>query len=342
MGGTGYAAAELIKRLLTHPHVELMKIGSIDHIGENVGQVHRNFRNRLPYVFENLSPAELSQNTDVIFLALPHGVSFQKAPEFFPHHVRLIDLSGDYRIKDVNTYNKYYHTTHSNPENIPSFVYGLPELYKEKIRTATRIANPGCFPTGVILGVLPLAKAGLLKGKIRVVGATGSSGSGVKPQEGTHHPIRSLNIKSYKMLDHQHQPEMEQTISDAGGENISVDFIPVSAPFSRGMLLNTIVDLPEHVTEKEIIELYKSYYKDAPFVRILEKGSLPEAITVAGTNFAEIGFFLKSAQNGTRSFAVSVAIDNLVKGASGQAIQNMNLMFGLEETTGLEDFGSWP
>ena len=144
------------------------------------------------------------------------------------------------------------------------------------------------------------------------------------------------------MLDHHHQPEMEQPISDAGGKNVSVDFIPVSAPFSRGMLLNIIVDLPEQVTEKEITDLYNGYYKDAPFIRLLEKGALPEAITVAGTNFAEIGMYLKSPQNGTRSFAVSVSLDNLVKGASGQAIQNMNLMFGLEETVGLEDFGSWP
>jgi len=244
MGGTGYAAAELIKRLLMHPYVELVKIASIDHVGENIGKVHKNFGNRLNYTFENLSAAQLAEQSELIFLALPHKVSFSKMPEFFPFNVKIIDFSGDYRIQDAKIYEKFYGATHSNPENIKSFVYGLPELNKELIQKASRIANPGCFATASALSVLPLAKAGLLNGKIRIVGPTGSSGSGVAPSEGTHHPIRHNNMKSYKALNHQHQPEIEQTLISAGGKNISIDFIPISAPLSRGILVNSICDLP--------------------------------------------------------------------------------------------------
>lgn len=342
MGGTGYAAAELIKRLLVHPNAELVHVASIDHVGENIGKVHRNFGNRLSYVFEDLTCEQIAKDCDIVFLALPHKISFQKAPGLFASGVKIVDFSGDYRIRDPKIYEKYYKATHSNPENISTFVYGLPELNRDRIREASRIANPGCFPTGTTISLLPLAKHGLLKGKVRVVAPTGSSGSGVAPQEGTHHPIRSLNLKSYKVLDHQHQPEMEQTLRDAGGLNISVDFIPISAPVSRGMLINAMVDLPAHVTEKEIYELYVDYFKDHPFVRILPLKSFPEVVAVAGTNYVDVGISLKAEHDGTKTFAAVTAFDNLVKGAAGQAVQNMNLMFGFAETAALEDFGSWP
>jgi N-acetyl-gamma-glutamyl-phosphate reductase len=342
MGGTGYAAAELIKRLLTHPNVELVKIASIDHVGENIGKVHKNFGNRLDYVFENLTAAQLAEQSDLVFLALPHKVSFSKMPEFFPFNVKLIDFSGDYRIQDAKIYEQFYGATHSNPENIKSFVYGLPELNKEQIEKATRIANPGCFATASALSVLPLAKAGLLSGKIRIVGPTGSSGAGVAPSEGTHHPIRHNNMKSYKPLNHQHQPEIEQTLRLAGGKNISIDFIPISAPLSRGILVNTICDLPANIKLSDIEQIYKDYYKNAPFIRLTGSKELPEVVSIAGTNFVEIGWALKEEFNGTKSFAAVCTIDNLVKGAAGQAVQNMNLMYGLEEMTGLDDFGRWP
>lgn len=342
MGGTGYAAAELIKRLINHPQVELVKISSIDHVGENVGSVHRNFLNRLDYTLQDLSPEDVAKDVDVVFLALPHKISFQMAPRVLSVCERLIDFSGDYRISDASIYEKYYKATHSNPENISTFVYGLPELNRELIKTSKRIANPGCFPTAVALSLLPLAKAGLLKGKVRVVAPTGSTGSGVHPQEGTHHPVRYNNLKSYKPLNHQHQPEMEQILSVAGGKNISVDFIPMSAPFARGILTNSIIDLPEDINELQIQELYNDFYKNEPFVRHTGNKLLPECVAVAGTNFVQVGWSLKEACNGTRTFAAIASIDNLVKGAAGQALQNMNIMFGLEETVGLSDFGMWP
>ncbi len=342
MGGTGYAAAELIKRLIGHPHVDLVRISSIDHVGENIGAVHKNFANRTRYIFEDLTPEQTAKDCDVVFLTLPHKVSYLKAPELFKTGCKIIDFSGDYRIKNIDVYNHYYKTTHTNPENISTFVYGLPEMNKSQIKEATRIANPGCFPTAVALSLLPLARQGLLKNKARVVGPTGSSGSGVHPQAGTHHPIRALNLKSYKMLFHQHQPEMEQVLTDAGGIDLSVDFIPMSAPFTRGILTNSIVDLDPKITEKDIEKIYTDFYSDAPFVRVLGNNKFPEVISIAHTNYVEIGWSLREEKSGTRSFAVSASIDNLVKGASGQAVQNMNLMFGFEEDCGLNDFGTWP
>ncbi len=342
MGGTGYAASELIKRLVTHPNVELVKIASIDHVGENIGKVHKNFGNRLNYTFENLSAAELAQQSELVFLALPHKVSFLKIPELFPFNVKIIDFSGDYRIQDAKLYEKFYGATHSNPENIKSFVYGLPELNKEMIKTASRIANPGCFATACALSVLPLAHAGLLTGKVRIVGPTGSSGSGVLPSEGTHHPIRHNNMKSYKVLNHQHQPEIEQTLRAAGAKNLAVDFIPISAPLSRGILVNSICDLPADIKLTDIENIYKEFYKNSPFIRLTGSKEFPEVVSIAGTNFVEIGWALKEEFNGTKSFAAVCTMDNLVKGAAGQAIQNMNLMYGLDEMTGLDDFGRWP
>lgn len=342
MGGTGYAAAELIKRLVSHPEVELVRISSIDHIGENIGKVHRNFGNRLNYTLENFTPEEVAKGCDLVFLALPHKVSYLIAPQLFSTGVKIIDFSGDYRIKDVKTYEHYYKTTHTNPENIKNFVYGLPELYREEIKNANYIANPGCFPTATAIGLLPLAKAGLLKGKIRVIGPTGSSGSGVHPQAGTHHPIRYNNFKSYKPLSHQHQPEMEQVLIEAGATNISVDFIPMSAPFARGILINSIIDVPSDTTEDHIYSIFDDYYKNEPFVNHLGNKTLPEVISVASTNFVDVGWSLKEEFNGTKTLAVISSIDNLVKGAAGQAIQNMNIMFGLDENLALDDFGTWP
>lgn len=342
MGGTGYAAAELIRRLVRHPHVELVRISSIDHVGENVGEVHKNFGNSLPYTLEDLTCQQVAKDVDVVFLALPHKVSFLKVPELMKEGVRIVDFSGDYRMQDVNLYNEYYKCTHSNPENISKFVYGLPELNKEKLLGAKYVANPGCFPTSLALGLLPLAKEGLLKGKIRTIGPTGSSGSGVHPQAGTHHPVRAKNLKSYKPLFHQHQPEMEQTLVMAGAKDISIDFIPMSAPLTRGILTNSIIDLPASITMEDIDRIYKEFYKNHPFVRVTGSKRLPEVAAIAGSNFVEVGYSLREEVFGTKSFAAICAIDNLVKGAAGQAIQNMNLMFQIDEMAGLDDFGVWP
>lgn len=342
MGGTGYAAAELVRRLVKHPEVEILRISSIDHVGKNIGEVHKNFGNKLPYTFEDLTATQVAEGADLVFLCLPHKVSYLMVPELIKTGVRIVDFSGDYRTQDVSEYNKYYKTEHTNPENIKDFVYGLPELNREHIKTTQYVANPGCFPTAMALSLLPLANAGLLNGKVRVVAPTGSSGGGVYPSAGTHHPLRARNLKSYRPLHHQHQPEMEQTLMDAGGKDISVDFIPMSAPVTRGILTNAVVDVAPDVTPEQIEKAYKTYYEGSPCVRVVGPSAFPEVVNIAGTNTVEVGWYLREEVNGTKSFAAICAIDNLVRGASGQAIQNMNIMFGLEEQTGLDDFGIWP
>ncbi|MEI8347273.1 MAG: N-acetyl-gamma-glutamyl-phosphate reductase, partial [Pseudomonadota bacterium] len=290
IGGTGYAAAELIRRLLNHPHVEISKLASIDHVGENIGQVHRNFGNRLPYIFENISPEDVAKQSDLVFLTLPHKISFTMIPRLFQSGVKIVDFSGDYRIQEPAQYEKYYQVKHSNPENIKTFVYGLPELNREQIAKATRIANPGCFATCTELALLPLAKQGILNNvRVKVCGPTGSSGSGVKPGEGTHHPVRVNNLKSYKPLDHQHQPEMEQTIRLAGSPKAHIDFIPMSAPLVRGILVNCMMDLPTSISDDELDKIYRDYYQKEPFVRVLPKKQFPETVNIYGTNFTEIG-----------------------------------------------------
>ncbi len=343
MGGTGYTSAELLKRLVKHPNVEISKIASIDHIGENVGKVHRNFRRKLPYTFENLSAQEVAKSSDLVFLTLPHKVSFTKVPELLETGVRIIDFSGDYRIQNVDLYNKYYKTTHTNPDNLKKFVYGMPEINRNLIKEANYVANPGCFATAIALSLLPLAKAGLLKNqKATIIGPTGSSGSGVHPGEGTHHPTRSRNLKSYKPLDHQHLPEVEQVLTQAGGQHFSLNFIPMSAPITRGILVNSVVEMPSNLNKADIDKVFFDCYGQEPFIDLCPSGNYPEIIHIADTNTAEIGYTMREEILGTKTLASICAIDNLVKGASGQAIHNMNLMFGLKEDTGLDEFGSWP
>jgi N-acetyl-gamma-glutamyl-phosphate/LysW-gamma-L-alpha-aminoadipyl-6-phosphate reductase len=212
------------------------------------------------------------------------------------------------------------------------------------MKTARAVASPGCFATGIELALMPLARAGLLRGAIHVLGITGSSGSGVVPSAGTHHPVRAVNLKSYKALEHQHTPEIEETLRAAAGEHageIELRFVPVSAPLSRGILVTCFVEVPASESEETIAGLYRRWYGAEPFVRFLED-RVPEVAAVSGSNYAEVGFTLGDPSAGSRTLAVQSALDNLIKGGAGQAIQNMNLMLGLPETMSLEDSGPWP
>jgi N-acetyl-gamma-glutamyl-phosphate reductase len=225
-----------------------------------------------------------------------------------------------------------------------TFVYGLPELNRAAIKGARAVASPGCFATAIELALLPLARAGLLGGAIHVLGITGSSGSGVGPGAGTHHPVRAVNLKSYKPLLHQHTPEVEQTLRDAAGRqgtDFELRFVPVSAPLSRGILATAFVEVPANETDETIAGLYRRWYREEPFVRFVED-RVAEVAAVAGSNYAELSFTLGEPREGRRTLAVQSALDNLIKGGAGQAIQNMNLMLGLPETMSLEDPGPWP
>jgi LysW-gamma-L-alpha-aminoadipyl-6-phosphate/LysW-L-glutamyl-5-phosphate reductase len=344
IGGSGYGGAELIRRLLIHPQVELVRVASVDHVGQPLGAAHPSLTGRTALRFEDLTPAAAADGCDVALLGLPHKVSATKTPEILALGVKVVDMSGDFRLRDVAAYERYYGARHPHPELLPRFVYGLPELNREAIRGASAVASPGCFATTVELALLPLARAGLLSGPLHVLGITGSSGSGVVPSAGTHHPVRAVNLKSYKALEHQHSPEIVETLRAAAGERagpIELRFVPVSAPLSRGILATCFVEVPATETGESLATHYRRWYRDEPFVRFLED-RLPEVAAVSGSNYAEVGFTLGEPAGGTRTLAVQAATDNLIKGGAGQAIQNMNLMLGLPETMSLEDPGPWP
>jgi N-acetyl-gamma-glutamyl-phosphate reductase len=229
------------------------------------------------------------------------------------------------------------------PALLERFVYGLPELNRERIRAAQHVASPGCFATTIELALLPLARAGLLSGTtVHVAAATGSSGSGAIAREGTHHPVRALNLKTYKPLEHQHTPEILQTLADAGAPDVSLRFVPISAPLSRGIFATVFVELDAALDPAHIGRLYHDTYADEPFVRVVAGSRYPEVAAVSGSNHVEVGYAVGEPAHGTRTVTCFAALDNLIKGGAGQAIQNMNIMLGLDETDSLSDMGSWP
>jgi N-acetyl-gamma-glutamyl-phosphate/LysW-gamma-L-alpha-aminoadipyl-6-phosphate reductase len=343
IGATGYGGAELIRRLLSHPEVELARAVSIDFVGEPIASVHPNLEGRTDLRFEELSPGEAARGMDVVFLGLPHGVSAAKVPEVMATGARIIDLSGDFRVRDPATYAKYYGMAHPHPEELTreTFVYGLPELYRERIRGAKYVASPGCFATTIELALLPLAAARILAGAVEVVGITGSSGSGVTPSAGTHHPVRANNLRTYKPLEHQHVPEIVQLLGDVGAPGVTLRFVPVSAPLVRGIFATCFAHVDANVEPAAIAALYRARYAAEPFVRIPAR-RLPEVVAVKGTNFAEVGLVVGDVEDGRRLVTCFAATDNLIKGGAGQAIQSMNLMLGLDERLTLEDLGGWP
>lgn len=345
IGGSGYGGGELIRRLLLHPHVELVRVASVDFIGEPLWAAHPQLEGLTNLKFEGITPAEAAAGMDVVLLGLPHKVSATKMPELIASGARVVDLSGDFRLRDAALYKRYYHADHPCADRLTdgTFVYGLPELSREKIKKAKYVASPGCFATTIELALLPLAKAGLLSGNVEVVGITGSSGSGVVPSAGTHHPVRAVNLRTYKPLDHQHIPEITQTLRDAGAKDVEIRFVPVSAPLSRGIFATCFAHIDAKTTPEQVRALYNETYEGEPFVRVPQK-RLPEVAAVSGTNYCEVGVQVGTdvAEHGKRVVACFSVTDNLIKGGAGQAIQSMNLMLGLDERTTLEDPGGWP
>jgi LysW-gamma-L-alpha-aminoadipyl-6-phosphate/LysW-L-glutamyl-5-phosphate reductase len=342
IGGSGYGGAEMIRRLLLHPDVELVRVASVDLVGEPLSAAHPSLEGRTDLVFQDLAPAAAAEGMDVVLLGLPHKVTAQKVPAIVAlPSVKVVDMSGDFRLLDPVAYETYYGQKHPHPELLGRFVYGLPELNRERIRSARLVASPGCFATAIELSLLPLARAGLLDGVVHVQGITGSSGSGAAPQATTHHPTRAGNLRAYKPLWHQHVPEIVEALAAAGARDLQLRFVPVSAPLVRGILATSFVELPEAWTEERLAALYRETYGGEPFVRVPAR-RLPEVGAVSGSNFAEVGVAAGPAWRGKRTVTAIAAIDNLVKGGAGQAVQNMNLVLGLDERTSLEDPGPWP
>src|SRR3954468_16468622 len=256
IGGSGYGGAEMARRLLMHPDVELVRVASIDHVGEPLGAVHPNLDGATDLKFEDLTPSQAVAGCDVALLALPHKVTAAKVPELIAAGVKIVDMSGDFRLRDAATYEKFYGAKHPHPELLGTFVYGLPELNRTAIKAAKAVASPGCFATTIELALLPLARAGKLAGaRVHVVGMTGSSGSGIAPTAGTHHPVRAVNLKPYKVLEHQHTPEILETLAAAGAPGVELVFVPVSAPLSRGILATSFVELPADTSVDSVTAL---------------------------------------------------------------------------------------
>jgi N-acetyl-gamma-glutamyl-phosphate reductase len=257
---------------------------------------------------------------------------------------RIVDLSGDFRLKDAAAYKRYYGAEHPSAELLAgTFVYGLPELNRERIKSARYVASPGCFATTIELGLLPLARAGLLAGAVEVVGITGSSGAGVVPSATTHHPTRAVNLRTYKPLEHQHIPEIAETLTQAGARSLALRFVPVSAPLPRGIFATSFAHVDGKIGRDEIASAFAESYRGEPFVRVPKK-RLPEVAAVSGSNYVEVGFALADEPDadGRRTVSCFSVSDNLIKGGAGQAIQSMNLMLGLDERLTLEDPGAWP
>ena len=348
VGGTGYGGAELIRSLLGHPKVALARVSSIDSVDEPLESVHRNLTHT-GLTFEKIPLTEVASDVDVVFLGLPHKVSCSLTPELEKLSAKVIDLSGDFRLGDPEDYRLYYGQEHPYPDQLKGrWVFGLPELYREELRQADRVASPGCFATSILLGLLPLAKAGYLSGPVQTVAATGSSGSGAYAKAGTHHPLRANNLKPYKVLDHQHTPEICQVLRDAIRRNgrdttFSLHFVPVSAPLPRGILATSFIRLPSDCTVTDVERIFTECYADAQFVRTLGSGPrTAEVVAVKGSMWVDLSWKLSEPDGGGRQLTVSTALDNLVKGGAGQAVQSMNLMLGLPEGAGIDAPALWP
>ena len=334
-GGSGYGGSELLRILLFHRHAEIVLVTANEHAGKAVGEVHKNLFGLTDLRFEK-SPEDLSklENIDIAFFALPHGQALSLVPQL-PANVKVIDLSGDFRIDDADVFKEFYKLEHTATELQKKFVYGLTETNRERIKTAQFVANPGCFATATLLALAPMVKSGLLTGKIIVDAKTGSSGSGAKAAANTHHPQRMNSFYAYKPFQHQHVPEISQHLKSVGEFENEFVFMTHSLPVSRGIFASCYLETTNLLTNEDLKNLYELFYKDAFFVRIVENS--PDINWVKTTNFCDI-----SAHSNGKQIAVFSAIDNLVKGAGGQAVQNMNLMFGWDETTGLKLVGTNP
>ncbi len=334
-GGSGYGGSELLRILLQHPNAEIAFVTANEHAGKAVGEVHKNLLGLTDLRFIK-APEDVASLSDIdcAFFALPHGQAMEIAPKL-PERVRVIDLSGDFRLSEAESFAKHYGREHTAIDAQSQFLYGLTETNREAIRSATRIANPGCFATATLLGLAPLVSNDLLTCRVIVDAKTGSSGSGAKAAANTHHPQRSTSFYAYKPFTHQHVPEIEQELKSIGQWNNELIFMTHSLPVARGIFASIYCELKKELSPGEVREMFTDFYRDSFFIRLVE-GS-PDINWVKTTNFCDIGF----ASRG-RQLVVFTAIDNLVKGAAGQAIQNMNLMFGLEETTGLKLIGTNP
>lgn len=334
IGATGYAGGELVRILMGHKEAEIVWYGSRSYIDQKYADVYRNMFQIVDAKCMDDNIEALADQVDVIFTATPQGFLASVINENILGKTKIIDLSADFRIKDVKVYEKWYGIEHKSPQFIEEAVYGLCEVNRDKVKGARLIANPGCYTTCSILTAYPLAKEGIIDMRTLIVDAkSGTSGAGRGAKVPNLFCEVNENMKAYGVASHRHTPEIEEQLGYASGENVTISFTPHLVPMNRGILATEYATLKKDVTGEEVKAIYDKYYADEKFVRVLGEGVCPETKWVEGSNYVDIGFKLDSRTN---RIVMMGAIDNLVKGAAGQAVQNMNLLFGLPESEGLE------
>ena len=344
VGGTGYVGSEILRLLLIHPQVEVTMVTSRQTAGEYVFNIHPNLRGITQLKFVPLSIAEIQNNCDLVFTATPHGGSMNLVPRLLETGIKVIDMSADFRLKEPGAYDKWYGWTHSNPELLKEAAYGLPELHREEIKKARLVACPGCMATATILALAPFVRAGLVESNHIVADLkVGSSGAGSKPTIASHHPERFGGVRPYKVAGHRHIAEIEQELNNLSSEPVTISFTPHAVNMIRGILATIHVFPKAPLATKDIWKTLRSQYENEPFIRFVKylKGTyqLPDPKITLGTNFCDIGFEIDPHANRLLLFS---AIDNMVKGASGQGVQCLNIMMGIEETTGIKSTGFHP
>jgi len=331
LGGSGYSGLELLKILSGHPRVHIDKVFANKSAGKFLHEVHPWFKNRLDVRFESFA-AESVCASDVVFIALPSGEAMNVVPQLLSLGKKIIDFGGDFRLKDISLYETFYKRTHSAPEVVAQAVYGMPEWNLSAIKSASLIANPGCYPTSAILPLAPLLKDGLISNKgIAVNSLSGVSGAGRSASSELSFVEVNESVKAYKVGAHQHTPEIKTTLEAIAGSSVSITFVPHLIPITRGIYSSIYAEIRNNITAEDVIRSYQKYYSSAPFVRVSES-AIPEIKNVLYSNYIDIGFRLYPDNNHIIIFSV---IDNLVKGAAGQAVQNMNILFDYDETEGL-------
>lgn len=339
-GGSGYTGIELLRILSGHPDAKIAAVTSEKSAGKNLAALFPHLHKYRDLVYEPLNKEKLLDKADVFFLALPHGASQEAVNFFFRNGKKVIDLSADFRLRDPETYKAWYGLPHDFVPTLKKAVYGLPEIYRNKIRKAGLIANPGCYPTSAILGLLPAIKGGLIDVfSIVVDSKSGTSGAGRKADLAVSFCEVNEGFKAYGIGTHRHTPEIEQELSSLSGREITVNFTPHLLPLDRGILTTIYARLTKKTDTAAALNVYKKKYAGEPFLRVLPEGVLPNIKNVRGTNFCELGVKVNARTN---TLIIVSAIDNLVKGASGQAVHNMNIMMGIEEERGLGSLALFP
>lgn len=333
IGATGYAGQELIRLLYNHSGVELVHLSSRSYAGKKLSDVYPNFTGILDKKLEGLDAQQMSGDCDVIFFALPHGLAAGQISEDLLTKVKIIDLGADFRLKDKDVYESWYKVKHPTPVFLKEAVYGLCELNRKEIKKARIVANPGCYTTCSITSLAPLIAGEIIDNSTIIIDAkSGLSGAGRTLSLPTHFTESNESFKAYGIGTHRHTPEIEQELGNIAGNDIVLSFTPHLVPMNRGILTTSYALLTKEISSEELIDIYKQYYKNEKFIRIYPKDSLPETKFVGNSNFIDIG--IKTDQRTNRVIVIAV-MDNLIKGAAGQAVQNMNIMFGLAEDTAL-------